>query len=65
MIKEREQQINNIFGVFDVFISVLLFIATYFLREYLFDHNPEATNEYLVIGVLIIPTVFVLLKSFT
>lgn len=63
MIKEREQQINNIFGVFDVFISVLLFIATYFLREYLFDHNPEATNEYLVIGVLIIPTWFVLLKS--
>ena len=63
MIKEREQQINNIFGVLDVFLSVLSFFIAYLLRSIFFDINAEATDEYLVIGVLIIPTWFILLKS--
>ncbi|OQX72519.1 MAG: hypothetical protein B6D61_13590 [Bacteroidetes bacterium 4484_249] len=63
MIKEREQQINNIFGVLDVFLSVLSFFIAYLLRSIFFDTNVEATDEYLAIGILIIPTWFILLKS--
>jgi exopolysaccharide biosynthesis polyprenyl glycosylphosphotransferase len=62
MIKEREQQINNIFGVFDVFISLICFMTAYFIRELFFETNINASNEYLMIGLLIIPTWFLLLK---
>ena len=63
MIKEREQQINNIFGVFDVILSVFAFLLAYLIRNLIFVSELSATNEYLIIGLLIIPTWFVLLKS--
>jgi exopolysaccharide biosynthesis polyprenyl glycosylphosphotransferase len=63
MIKEREQQINNIFGVIDVFISVISFTIAFFIRDIFFDSGISVPNEYLVVGVLIIPTWFVLIKS--
>ena len=37
MIKEREQQINNILGVVDVIISVISFLAAYLIRHFFFD----------------------------
>jgi len=63
MIKEREQQINNIFGVFDVILSVLAFALAYLIRDIFFEPPISAGNEYLIIGLLIIPTWFILIKS--
>lgn len=64
MIKEREQQINNTLGLVDVIISVLSFLAAYLIRHSFFDSGLSSPNEYLVIGVLIVPTWFTLLKLF-
>jgi exopolysaccharide biosynthesis polyprenyl glycosylphosphotransferase len=64
MIKEREQQINNILGGVDVFLSVLSFLTAYLIRHLFFDTGLSSPNEYLVIGVLIVPTWFTLLKIF-
>lgn len=63
MIKEREQQINNIFGIFDVLISVLTFIAAYLIRDHFFEPPISGTQEYLIIGLIILPTWFILIKS--
>ncbi|MCD4696798.1 MAG: hypothetical protein K8S16_11220 [Bacteroidales bacterium] len=63
MIKEREQQINNIFGVFDVILSVFAFMVAFFIRDWFFEPPITSRNEYLIIGLLIIPTWFVLIKS--
>lgn len=63
MIKEKEQQINNIFGFVDVIISVLSYLIAYQIRNMFFEPPLIAQNEYLVIGLLIIPTWFILLKS--
>ncbi|MCF8369834.1 MAG: sugar transferase [Bacteroidales bacterium] len=63
MIKEREQQINNIFGVFDVILSVISFAIAYFIRDWFFEPPIKATQEYIIIGLLIIPTWFILIKS--
>jgi exopolysaccharide biosynthesis polyprenyl glycosylphosphotransferase len=64
MIKEREQQINNVLGALDVIISVISFLAAYLIRHSLFDSKLSSPNEYLVIGLLILPTWFILLKVF-
>lgn len=64
MIKEREQQISNTLGIVDVIISVLSFLAAYLIRHSFFDSGLSSPNEYLVIGVLIVPTWFTLLKLF-
>jgi FlaA1/EpsC-like NDP-sugar epimerase len=63
MIKEREQQINNIFGVLDVVISVFSFFVAYLIRNLFFEPPLSNPNEYLIVGLLIIPTWFILLKS--
>ncbi len=63
MIKEREQQINNIFGVFDVLFSVFSFFIAYVIRSFFFDSNFIASKEYMIVGLLIVPTWFILLKS--
>jgi exopolysaccharide biosynthesis polyprenyl glycosylphosphotransferase len=64
MIKEREQQINNILGGVDVLISIVSFLIAYLIRHFIFDSGFNSSNEYLVIGVLIVPTWFILLKIF-
>jgi exopolysaccharide biosynthesis polyprenyl glycosylphosphotransferase len=64
MIKEREQQINNFLGSVDVIISVISFLAAYLIRHSFSDSGLSSPNEYLVIGVSIIPVWFVLLKVF-
>lgn len=63
MIKEREQQINNIFGVADVILSILSFVLAYLIRDIFFEPPITARNEYLIIALLIIPTWFILIKS--
>jgi exopolysaccharide biosynthesis polyprenyl glycosylphosphotransferase len=63
MIKEREQQIKNIFGVFDVILSLLSFTVAFLIRDYFFEPPITERNEYLIIGLLIIPTWFILIKS--
>ena len=39
MIKEREQQIKNIFGVFDVILSLLSFAAAFLIRDLFFEQE--------------------------
>ena len=63
MIKEREQQINNIFGVFDVFLSLLTFIGAFLIRNAFFEPPIAASQEYIIIGLIILPTWFILIKS--
>lgn len=63
MIKEREQQINNIFGVFDVILSLLSFGIAFFIRDLFFEPPVTGRLEYLIIALLIVPTWFVLIKS--
>jgi exopolysaccharide biosynthesis polyprenyl glycosylphosphotransferase len=64
MIKEREQQIKNILGVFDVLLSLITFIAAYLIRDIFIDPPiGSARNEYIIIGLVIIPTWFMLIKS--
>ena len=63
MIKEREQQINNIFGVFDVFLSLLTFAAAYFIRALFIERPLHGTQEYIIVGLIILPTWFLLIKS--
>ena len=63
MIKEREQQIKNIFGVFDVLLSLLSFTVAFLIRDFFFEPPIVARNEYLIVGLLIIPTWFILIKS--
>jgi exopolysaccharide biosynthesis polyprenyl glycosylphosphotransferase len=63
MIKEREQQINNVIGVFDVILSVLSFLIAFFIRDWFFQPPINSTQEYLIVGLIIIPTWFILVKS--
>ncbi len=63
MIKEREQHINNIFGVIDVILSVGVFALAYLIRNLFFEPPIQSTQQYLIIGLLIIPTWFILLKN--
>jgi len=63
MIKEREQQINNVIGVFDVFLSVLSFLIAFLIRDWFFEPPIKNTQEYLIVGLIIIPTWFILIKS--
>ena len=63
MIKEREQHISNIFGVIDVILSVGAFTLAYFIRDLFFEPPIQSAEQYLIIGLLIIPTWFILLKN--
>lgn len=63
MIKEREQQINNIFGIFDVILSLLSFAAAFIIRDLFFEPPISGTQEYLIIGLIILPAWFILIKS--
>jgi exopolysaccharide biosynthesis polyprenyl glycosylphosphotransferase len=63
MIKEREQQINNVIGIFDVILSVLSFFIAFLIRDWFFEPPIHATHEYIIIGLLIIPSWFILIKS--
>jgi exopolysaccharide biosynthesis polyprenyl glycosylphosphotransferase len=63
MIKEREQQINNIFGVFDVVLSLITFALAFLFRDTFMEPPISGRQEYLIIGLLIIPTWFILIKS--
>ncbi len=63
MIKEREQHISNIFGVIDVILSVGAFALAYLIRNLFFEPPLQSAQQYLIIGLLIIPTWFILLKN--
>lgn len=63
MIKEREPQINNVIGVFDVFYTVLSFLTAYLIRDWFFEPPISSPQEYLIVGLIIVPTWFILIKS--
>jgi exopolysaccharide biosynthesis polyprenyl glycosylphosphotransferase len=63
MIKEKEQQINNVIGVFDVILSLLSYLFAIFIRDVFFEPPINSPHEYLIVGLVIIPTWFMLIKS--
>jgi exopolysaccharide biosynthesis polyprenyl glycosylphosphotransferase len=63
MIKEKEQQINNVIGVFDVILSLLSYLFAIFIRDVFFEPPINSPHEYLIVGLVIVPTWFILIKS--
>jgi len=63
MIKEREQLINNFFGIFDVLISLLSFYVAILIRDLISEPPVVVTQEYLIVGLIIIPVWFLLFKT--
>ncbi len=63
MIKEREQLINNFFGIFDVVISIFSFYIAILIRNIISEPPVTVTNEYLIIGLIIVPVWFLLFKT--
>ncbi len=63
MIKEREQLINNFFGIFDVVISLFSFYIAILIRNVISEPPVTVTNEYLIIGLIIVPVWFLLFKT--
>ena len=63
MIKEREQLINNFFGIFDVAISLFSFYLAILIRDLVSKPPVVVTQEYLILGLIIIPVWFLLFKT--
>ncbi|GAB4322968.1 MAG: sugar transferase [Bacteroidales bacterium] len=63
MIKEREQQVNNIIGIFDVIISVITYSIAYVIRDSFFEPPIIDPQQHLIVGLLIVPVWFILIKS--
>jgi exopolysaccharide biosynthesis polyprenyl glycosylphosphotransferase len=63
MIREREQQINSTLVFIDVIISVISFIIAFFVRDIIIVDNFHYAQDFLLVGVVIIPTWYILLKS--
>ncbi len=63
MIKEREQLINNFFGIFDVAISLLSFYLAIIIRNFITEPPVIVTQEYLILALIIIPVWFLLFKT--
>jgi len=63
MIKEREQLINNFFGIFDVAISLLSFYLAIIIRDFISEPPVIVTQEYLILALIIIPVWFLLFKT--
>ncbi len=62
MLKENERIYSNVLAIFDVFITLIAFALSYFIRVYIQAKDIIYSNEYLTLALLIIPVWFILLK---
>lgn len=62
MIRENERLFNNLLSILDVFLTLIAFIVAYYVRIFTVAGGLVYTREYLILGLLIIPVWFILLK---
>jgi len=62
MLKENERLYNNAIAVLDILLSLIAFYLAYTVRVYSVAKQALYSDEYVLLGALIIPTWFVLLK---
>lgn len=62
MLKENERLYNNVLGIFDVALSLLAFVLAYYIRVFTVAKTLMYSDQYLILGILIIPIWFVLFK---
>lgn len=62
MIKERENIFNNLLAIIDIFLTILAFISSYYIRKFLWSEELAYSDSYITIVLLIVPTWFVALK---
>jgi len=63
MIREREQQLNSTLVFIDVILSVISFVLAFFIRDMIIKDNFHYAQDFLLVGLVIIPTWYMLLKS--
>lgn len=62
MLKENARLYNNVLSIFDVTITLIAFITGYYIRVFSKAGVIIFSNQYLTLGLLIIPIWYVLLK---
>ncbi len=62
MLKDNERFYNNALALLDILLSLIAFFFAYSLRVFIVVKHAAYSHQYLLLGVLIIPTWFVLLK---
>ncbi len=62
MLKENERLYNNALTLLDIFLSLVAFIIAYSIRVYTVAKDTVFSDQYILLGILIIPTWFILLK---
>ena len=61
--KGSNRYLNMIFGLFDVLITIISFLIAYFIRDHFFANSVTYTHQYIILGILILPTWLLLLKT--
>lgn len=62
MLKENDRLYNNVLAFFDVLISIIAFVLAYYIRVLTVAKSLLYTDQYLILGILIIPVWYILLK---
>ncbi len=62
MLKENERLYHNVLGFFDVIISLFAFVLAYYIRVFTVAKSLMYPEQYLTLGLLIIPVWFILVK---
>jgi exopolysaccharide biosynthesis polyprenyl glycosylphosphotransferase len=62
MLKENDRLYNNVLAFFDVLISIIAFVLAYYIRVLTVAKSLLYTEQYLILGILIIPVWYILLK---
>ena len=62
MLKHNERIYNNAFVFFDILLSLIAFYTAYLIRVFAITKHAIYADQYLLLGVLIIPTWYILLK---
>lgn len=62
MLKENERLYFNVLALFDVIITIIAFVLGYYIKVFIQSKSILFSNQYLIIGLLIIPIWYILLK---
>ena len=62
MLKENERLYNNVLALFDIILSLFAFVLAYYIRVFTVAKSLMYPEQYLTLGILIIPVWFILIK---
>lgn len=62
MLRENERLYNNILALLDIFLSLIAFFTSYYYHVYSVTNEKVISYQYFLLGILIIPTWYILLK---